>query len=238
MYILAENPNDLAFFFGAMIGLYIIMGLILIGIIIGIITIVIFPLLKIFQKANKDGLSAIIPIYNQYILCKIVGVNPHWVLLPFIVFFVNYFFMIFTNILTVIFYVSNFMVILSYLHSVINLLSIVVVVYFIILLNVSLARSFGKKDTYAIGLVLLPIVFYPILAFGKSKYVGANPMKDFIFRNNNENNQLISSNDLMEKNILSNEKQCKIRYCSNCGVKVDDNSQFCSICGNQINRKK
>lgn len=42
-----------------------------------------------------------------------------------------------------------------------------------ILLTVSLAKSFGKDTVFAIGLVLLGFVFYPILAFGDAKYVGA-----------------------------------------------------------------
>lgn len=36
----------------------------------------------------------------------------------------------------------------------------------------SLAKSFGKDIGYTIGLWLLPTIFYMILAFGKSEYVG------------------------------------------------------------------
>lgn len=36
----------------------------------------------------------------------------------------------------------------------------------------SLAKSFGKDIGYTIGLVLLPTIFYMILGFGKSEYVG------------------------------------------------------------------
>ena len=35
-----------------------------------------------------------------------------------------------------------------------------------------LAKSFGKKADFTIGLLLLPIVFYPILAFSKTEYMG------------------------------------------------------------------
>jgi hypothetical protein len=34
------------------------------------------------------------------------------------------------------------------------------------------AKSFGKSEGYTIGLILLPFIFYPILAFGSSTYVG------------------------------------------------------------------
>ena len=41
-----------------------------------------------------------------------------------------------------------------------------------VILCIDLAKSFGKDTGFAIGLVLLPIVFFPILAFGDSRYVG------------------------------------------------------------------
>ncbi len=43
---------------------------------------------KIFTKAGKPGWAAIIPIYNTYILLKIVG-RPVWWLLLFLIPFVN-----------------------------------------------------------------------------------------------------------------------------------------------------
>lgn len=41
-----------------------------------------------------------------------------------------------------------------------------------ILLMIDLAKSFGKDIGYAIGLILLGVVFMPMLAFGDAKYVG------------------------------------------------------------------
>jgi hypothetical protein len=41
-----------------------------------------------------------------------------------------------------------------------------------IVLCVDVAKSYGKDTLFAIGLFLLPIVFYPILAFGSARYVG------------------------------------------------------------------
>jgi hypothetical protein len=38
--------------------------------------------------------------------------------------------------------------------------------------QVELARKFGKSDTFALGLIFLPIVFYPMLAFGNAQYQG------------------------------------------------------------------
>jgi hypothetical protein len=35
-----------------------------------------------------------------------------------------------------------------------------------------LAKSFGKTELYTIGMIFLPFVFYPLLAFGSSQYQG------------------------------------------------------------------
>jgi len=41
-----------------------------------------------------------------------------------------------------------------------------------IILMVDLAKSFGKGGGFAVGLLLLPYVFFPILGFGKAQYQG------------------------------------------------------------------
>ena len=41
-----------------------------------------------------------------------------------------------------------------------------------ILLTVGLAKSFGKDIGFAIGLLLVGPIFYPMLAFGDAAYVG------------------------------------------------------------------
>lgn len=44
------------------------------------------------------------------------------------------------------------------------------VLYFII--NFKLARVFGKGTGFGFGMVFLPFIFYPILAFGSAQYTG------------------------------------------------------------------
>lgn len=41
-----------------------------------------------------------------------------------------------------------------------------------IILWIDLAKSFGKDTVFAIGLILLPVVFLPILGFGDARYLG------------------------------------------------------------------
>ena len=43
-----------------------------------------------------------------------------------------------------------------------------------IIASIGVAQNFGKGGGFAAGLILLPIVFYPILAFGRAQYQGGN----------------------------------------------------------------
>lgn len=54
------------------------------------------------------------------------------------------------------------------------ILSLIPFVNFVtmILLSFALAKNFGKSTAFAIGLILLPIIFMPILAFDDSAYNG------------------------------------------------------------------
>lgn len=45
-----------------------------------------------------------------------------------------------------------------------------IIIGFILMFD--LAKAFGKEGGFAIGLILLPIIFLPILAFGDAQYVG------------------------------------------------------------------
>lgn len=59
---------------------------VIVGIVLGVISIV--ALWKVFQKAKQPGWAAIIPIYNIYILLKVVG-RPGWWILLYLIPFVN-----------------------------------------------------------------------------------------------------------------------------------------------------
>ena len=49
--------------------------------------------------------------------------------------------------------------------------------------QVRLARAFGKSGGFAAGLVFLPYIFIPLLAFGKETYQGV-PVKEAPYQNN------------------------------------------------------
>jgi Family of unknown function (DUF5684) len=42
----------------------------------------------------------------------------------------------------------------------------------VILLALALAKSFGKETGFAIGMIVLPFIFYPMLGFGDASYRG------------------------------------------------------------------
>lgn len=161
---------------------------------------------KILKKAGQPAWGALIPIYNQYLLCKITGVNPWWILIVCL-----------SPILIII-------PILGYLASV------AISLYFVILLNVSLARSFGKDDSFAVGLILLSPIFNLILGLGDSKYLGEKPMNDVIL-NKVENINAKTSSYTNQKEQDSNDHE---KYCSSCGSKINEYTRFCPNCGKEI----
>jgi hypothetical protein len=52
------------------------------------------------------------------------------------------------------------------------LIPIVNLVYAIWAINL-LCKSFGKTEGFTVGMIFLPIIFYPILGFGSATYIGA-----------------------------------------------------------------
>lgn len=89
---------------------------------------------KMFEKGGQPGWASIIPIFNIYVMTKLVG-RPWWWLLLLLIPFVGF------------------------------------VVWIIMMID--LAKSFGHGIGFAIGLILFPFIFYLILGFGDSEYVGA-----------------------------------------------------------------
>ena len=55
---------------------------------LAVLVVVIIGFWKVFEKAGQPGWAAIVPLYNAYILLKIIG-RPAWWLLLFMIPFVN-----------------------------------------------------------------------------------------------------------------------------------------------------
>ena len=59
--------------------------------------------------------------------------------------------------------------------------------------QIRLAKAFGKGGGFAAGLIFLPYVFMPLLAFGKGTYQGV-PIKAAPYQNNPYQNNPYQSN--------------------------------------------
>ncbi len=169
---------------------------------------------KLFTKAGIEGWKCLIPIYNAILIYQLAGINLWWIAI-----------LVGTSFLTLIF-------------PLFGLLNFVVAVYFSILYSVSVARSYGKEDAFAVGLIFLPMVFFPILAFGKSKYLGPRPMNDMIFGNNNyqNTNNNNSNYNNYSNNTTNNNQSVKEAnlVCSNCNNPVTPETAYCTKCGTKI----
>ena len=74
-------------------------------------------------------------------------------------------------------------------------------------MSINLAKKFDKDAFFALGLIILPVVFYPILAFSDAEY---------------------------NSNAAGLFESCKVsdkRYCTNCGNVVT--GKYCSNCGSK-----
>lgn len=103
---------------------------------------------KIFTKAGREGWISIIPFYNTWTLAEIVGKPGWWGLLPLL------------------------MVI-----PIINFIAWIPVMVVFVIIAIELAKSFGKDPVFALLLIFVSVVGYPMLAFGDAKYVGPGGKK-------------------------------------------------------------
>lgn len=110
---------------------------------------------KIFEKAGQAGWKSLIPIYNAYILCKIIKVN-FWIFILLIPFLIGLF--------NAIVFKDN--------QTAASLVSGVYSIALEIFINFRLAKAYGKGIGFTLGLIFFPNIFTLILGFGSAKYVG------------------------------------------------------------------
>ena len=146
------DAQSLAFAGGLIGGIFVTFGFFLLIFYV----LLVIALWKIFTKAGEEGWKAIIPIYNTWVLCKIIGVN-FWVwmiALPII---------------------GGIIVgVLGEESQIGSLINIIVSLAIDIKVAMSLSKSFGKGSGFTVGLIFLPNIFQLILGFGSAEYVGPN----------------------------------------------------------------
>ena len=145
--------------------LYVLLFLFLAALCLAPVVFFFIAVAKVHQKAGYPGWSAIVPYYCQYVEAKIGGdENNFWHLLigsgaSLVVSFISAFTLIFSDSTVV----SSIGELLS------SAISIYVLVFQVRILY-NLSRAFGQGAGFTVGLMLVPIVFYPMLAWGNYEY--------------------------------------------------------------------
>lgn len=111
-------------------------------------SIIIISMWRIFKKAGQKPWKAIIPVYNLIILYKISGISPLFLLCIIFLFIPE----------------------ISFIGFIIwNIVDATQ--------KAMLCRKFNKSIWFIVGIILFDFVFYPILAFGNSKYIESKSSK-------------------------------------------------------------
>ena len=104
--------------------------------------------------------------------------------------------------------------------------------------QVKLARAFGKGGGFAVGLIFLTYVFYPILAFDGSVYQGVPGKAGGGRRLQREgyapDSGSYKQNDEQQTYYQQPEDSgFRVTHCPNCGARVDG-GKFCENCGRPL----
>lgn len=128
---------------------------------------------KVFAKANISGWKAIIPFYSDYVRYKIAGkASMYWGYLIITLAKQAY------SVFSIIVLTGNLIEFLA--DGTFNASGVemkmtswgltLLIVFFDIYVGRHIAKKFGKSTAFGVGLGLIPIVFVPVLAFGKAEY--------------------------------------------------------------------
>lgn len=126
---------------------------------------------KILEKAGEKGWKALIPIYNVYLMYKIVNMKSwFWYLIgmsicaEIMMAFDGFPYGVSAEQMQYLTFATHPMTLIAIIGmSIITLIATIIYVY-------RTSKVFGHGIGYAIGLFFLPFIFWLILAFGKSKY--------------------------------------------------------------------
>lgn len=139
-----------------------VMGVFLVIIVLIILALAILQIIgmyKLLKKGGEHPAGAFVPLVGEYQMMRLTGMNPWW--------------------LVIIAYIS----ILNIVPLLGSLCVLVAAIYFFVIFNIGIAKSYGKDSTgFIVGLVLLHPIFIFILGIKEdTKYVGVKPSKDILF---------------------------------------------------------
>jgi len=155
---------------------------------------------KLFEKCGEKGWKSLIPFYNDWTIVGISGCKWWY-----------FFFIISESVLTATVENIETLASLSLVSSVLGIISI----YIILCINYNIARKFHQGIGFAVGMTLVPFVFYLILGFSdKYKY---------------DKNVNVNSWGIYDFETKTSELRTEKNYCTNCGTEMSSN--FCPKCG-------
>lgn len=118
---------------------------------------------RIYGKAGQPGWACIVPIYNVLVLLDIIRKPRIWLVYVLIAAVIQ-------GIMSSMNVESGDANNQSLWMTILGLVASLVSVVLGLRITHGLATAFGKQVGFTIGLVLLPFVFFPILAFGSATY--------------------------------------------------------------------
>ena len=128
----------------------------------------IFIYWKMFEKAGEKGWKYLIPIYGDYIDCKIIGkVKIFWVNLISTIGFI-----VLSSILLLAISQASQTEFLFLVLLFLSITYLIIIIVCQVIKAFATAKVFGQESIFGLGLLFLPIIFVAIIAFDKKiRYV-------------------------------------------------------------------
>ena len=148
---------------------------------------------KVFAKAGQPGWAVLIPVYNFIVLLRIAGLPWYWVfttliaLIPILGLIAYLAWVVLVHTILWVFPLAGFLLspqaiqeAAAYGDRLLELALIagfgmILVAAWVVWVHHRISTRFGQGVGFTIGLTLLAPIFWLILGFGSSKYVGEQP---------------------------------------------------------------
>lgn len=117
----------------------------------------------VFQKAGQAGWASIIPIYDTFVQLRIIQRPTWW----------GYLLLGLSLIQVVLTLMQDGSTDTAEFLQLMSSIATIIAFVFSVRITHGLSRSFGRSLGFTLGLLFLPYIFYPILAFGSSTYRAA-----------------------------------------------------------------
>lgn len=112
---------------------------------------------RIFKKAGEKGWKSLIPVYKVFLSHHIAGMSHIWFILEVICWIIE----------AVLEFVNG---VPSWLGLVFGIFTVAFTVVSEVVHILLLCNRFGKKPAFKVGMILIPSLFFLIIAFGRSEY--------------------------------------------------------------------